>query len=109
MAGKAARAARGELSEPSVVKSPSARLIGGIPNAVFGLVYYPAVVFAVWIGGDSVRRLAFGASLLAAAMSFVLAYSLSFRTRRSCPYCWTAHAINWALPYLLWITMQQKS
>jgi uncharacterized membrane protein len=110
MAGKARRAARGELTEPSVVQSPAARLIGGIPNAVFGLVYYPAVAIAVSLAHDDLaRRLAFLASLAAAAMSLALAYSLLFRTRRPCPYCWTAHAINWALPYLLWINGGQKS
>src|SRR5579872_4333139 len=101
MANKSRRAARGELTEPSVVQRPAARLVGGIPNALFGLMYYPAVAIAVSLGSGSARRLAFLASLLAAVMSLVLAYSLLFRTRRSCPYCWTAHFINWTLPYLI--------
>jgi len=104
MANKARRAARGELSEPSVVQSPFARLVGGIPNAAFGLVYYPCVALAVSLGDGATlaRRLAFAASLAAAAMSLALAYSLLFRTRRPCAYCWTAHAINWLLPFLLY-------
>jgi uncharacterized membrane protein len=102
MANKARRAARGELQEPSVVQTPAARLVGRVPNAVFGLIYYPCVALAVATPIDAVRKLALLASLLAAAMSLVLAYSLLFRTKRPCPYCWTAHAINWMLPFLLW-------
>jgi uncharacterized membrane protein len=33
----------------------------------------------------------------AAVTSLVLAYSLLFITRRSCPYCWTSHVVNWTL------------
>ena len=102
MANKAHRAARGELTEPSVVHSPRARLVGQVPNAIFGLIYYPCVALAVALPVDILRQLAFAASLLAAAMSVVLAYSLLFHTRRPCPYCWTAHVINWTLPFLLW-------
>ena len=102
MAAKARRAARGELTEPSVVHSPAARLVGRVPNAIFGLIYYPCVALAVALPVDIAHRLAFSASLLAAAMSLVLAYSLLFRTRRPCTYCWTAHVINWVLPFLLW-------
>jgi uncharacterized membrane protein len=102
MANKARRAARGLLTEPSVVHTPAARLVGGIPNAVFGLLYYPCVAAAVSLPSELARHLAFAATLLAAAMSLVLAYSLLFRTRRSCPYCWTAHIVNWTLPYLVW-------
>ncbi|MGH7661772.1 MAG: vitamin K epoxide reductase family protein [Vulcanimicrobiaceae bacterium] len=102
MANKARRAARGELTEVSVVQLPFARLVGGIPNAAFGLIYYPCVALAVALNDANAYKVAFAASLLAAAMSLVLAYSLLFRTRRPCPYCWTAHAINWLLPGLLW-------
>ncbi|MBV8355300.1 MAG: vitamin K epoxide reductase family protein [Candidatus Eremiobacteraeota bacterium] len=98
---KARRAARGELTEPSVVFSPRARLIGGIPNAYFGVVYYPAVLIGVALGGRALVLAAFGASLAAAVTSLVLAYSLLFVTRRSCPYCWISHAVNWSLPFLL--------
>lgn len=102
MADKARRASRGELTEPSVVESPAARLLGGIPNAAFGLIYYPCVAIAVSLRSPIAVQAAFFASLLAAAMSLVLAYSLAFRTRRSCRYCWTAHIINWLLPGILW-------
>jgi len=93
---------RGELAEPSVVQSPRAKLLGGIPNAVFGSAYYPLLAAACWCPLPSWAALpVVAAVLLAAATSAVLAYSLLFVTRRSCPYCWTAHAINWSLLLLV--------
>ena len=103
MALKARRAARGELREPSVVQTPRARLVAGIQNSSLGLVYYPCVAVASALPSTLARESAFLASLAAAAMSLVLAYSLLFKTRRWCPFCWTAHAVNWALPVVLWI------
>jgi len=102
MARKTARAARGELSEPSVVQTPRARVAGGVPNAWLGLVYYAALALAVpFLGHPPVWAAALGVSLLAAAASLYLAYSLLFVTRMPCPYCWTSHAVNWSLPLLL--------
>jgi len=102
MARKAERAARGELSEPSVVQSPRARLFGGVSNGLVGVVYYVALIVALpFLGESIVWGFAFGASLLAGAMSVYLAYSLLFVTRRPCAFCWTSHAINWGLIALL--------
>ncbi|HTU81623.1 MAG TPA: vitamin K epoxide reductase family protein [Candidatus Acidoferrales bacterium] len=98
MLSKTRRAERGQLAEPSVVESPRARLYGGIPNAAVGAVYYPAVAVCSWFDlpyGWALAVLA--AAGLAAATSLALAYSLLFVTRRPCPYCWTAHAVNWSL------------
>ena len=101
MLAKTRRAERGLLTEPSVVQTPRARLYGGVPNAVLGVVYYAALAVAVWV----VRSRA-GAAVVLAAVAFaaitsvVLAYSLLFVTRRACPYCWTGHAINWSLAIL---------
>ncbi len=82
MLRKAGAAARGELSEPSVVQTPRARLFGGVPNAVFGAVYYPALALAIWL---PLSRLALTLLLVpvlaAAATSVFLAYSLLFVTR----------------------------
>jgi len=102
MARKAQRAARGELSEPSVVQSPRARLFGGVSNALVGLFYYVALIVALpFLGSSIVWDLAFAAALLAGAMSVYLAYSLLFVTRRPCAFCWTSHAVNWTLIALL--------
>jgi uncharacterized membrane protein len=102
MLAKTRRAQRGELTEPSVVQSPRARLYGGVPNALIGAIYYPAIAASVWLVRSPV-----GFGIVAAAVAFagmtsiVLAYSLLFVTRRPCPYCWTAHSINWALVVLV--------
>jgi uncharacterized membrane protein len=98
MLRKGKAAARGELSEPSVVQTPRARLFGGIPNATLGAIYYPALGLAIWLATDRSEFLVlFLAALMAAGVSVVLAYSLLFVTRMPCMYCWTSHVINWLL------------
>jgi uncharacterized membrane protein len=102
MLRKTVRAARGELDEPSVVQSPRARLYGGVPNSALGIPYYLAVAAAAWtVRAPAGAAVVFAAVAFAAASSAVLAYSLLFVTRRPCPYCWTAHAINWSLAVLV--------
>lgn len=99
MARKAARDARGELHEASVVQTPAARLLGGVPNAVFGMAFYPLVAIGYTLGSSNRTALLItliGATL-AALMSVYLGYSLLFVTKRECPYCWTAHVCNWTL------------
>ncbi|HLX25861.1 MAG TPA: vitamin K epoxide reductase family protein [Candidatus Cybelea sp.] len=97
MLNKTRRAARGEVKGPSVVKTPRAHLFG-IPNSLVGSLYYPGMAVAVWVVRGTISDLvllivAFGA----AATSAYLAYSLIYVTRRECPYCWTAHIVNWCL------------
>ncbi|GAC1348906.1 MAG: hypothetical protein NVSMB19_01380 [Vulcanimicrobiaceae bacterium] len=102
MARKAARAARGELTEASVVQTPRARSFGGTPNAALGLAYYAALAAATpFLGVTPVWGLALAAALAAAAFSVYLAYSLLLVTRMPCAYCWTSHAVNWTLVALL--------
>jgi uncharacterized membrane protein len=97
------RASLGRLAEPSVVESPRARAIAGIPNAAFGLAYYPALAVTIpLLGIGPVRAVALTASVAAAALSLYLAYSLLAVTRMPCPYCWAGHVINWSLPLLIW-------
>jgi uncharacterized membrane protein len=97
MLNKSRRAARGEIEGPSVVKTPRAHLFG-IPNSLLGALYYPAIAVAVWLElGPIAAIVLLAAALIAAATSAVLAYSLLFVTRRACPFCWTSHAVNWAL------------
>ena len=99
MLGKTRRAERGELSEPSVVQSPRARLLGGTPNALVGAIYYPSLAGASWLSSvvPPLAVAALAAAAVAAAASLFLAWSLLFITRRACTYCWTAHLVNWAL------------
>jgi uncharacterized membrane protein len=104
MLNKSRRAQRGEVPGPSVVKTPRAHLYG-VPNSLLGALYYPALALAVWfVHGRIGTMLALAAALFAAVTSIVLAYSLRVVTRRQCPYCWTAHAVNWSLLLLCaWI------
>jgi len=98
MQGKALRAARGELDEPSVVTTSRARLMGGAPNSSIGIAYYVLMAvasFFFFIPG--VRYAALVAAIAAAAMSVYLAYSLLFVTRMPCVNCWTGHVVNWLL------------
>ncbi|MBV8489708.1 MAG: hypothetical protein JO199_04185 [Candidatus Eremiobacteraeota bacterium] len=95
---KLRRAERGELTEPSVVQNPRAKLYGGVPNSVFGVAYYAALAVVCWLPLPAWA--AAGVLLavaLAAGTSFYLAYTLLFVTRATCPYCWTAHAVNCSL------------
>lgn len=101
MLGKARQAARGELREPSVVQTPRARLYGGIPNALLGACYYPALAATSWFPlPRGVAGIVFAIVAFAGVTSVGLAYSLLFVTRRPCPYCWLSHAINWSLVLL---------
>ncbi|HEY1653940.1 MAG TPA: vitamin K epoxide reductase family protein [Candidatus Tumulicola sp.] len=99
---KTRRAQRGELAEPSVVQSPRARLYGGLPNALLGALYYPALAVTLWFAPlpEAAGIAVLAAVALAGATSAVLAWSLLFVTRRACPYCWTAHLVNWSLALL---------
>jgi uncharacterized membrane protein len=107
MARKTRRAARGELTEPSVVQTSRARALGGVPNAAFGLAYYAALAIATpFLTYRPVFWLAFGAAVAAAAFSAYLAYSLLVVTRMSCTYCWTGHVVNWSLIVLVWTQHQ---
>ncbi|MBV9232783.1 MAG: vitamin K epoxide reductase family protein [Candidatus Eremiobacteraeota bacterium] len=107
MFDKSRRAARGEVPGPSVVKTRRAHLLG-VPNSLLGLIYYPAIAIAVWLLAQRWELLVVLAIALGAAItSAVLAYSLLFITRRQCPYCWTAHSVNWALLVLCgWLFLQ---
>ena len=102
MLRKARRAARGDLSEPSVVETARARTFGGTPNAAIGVAYYAALACATPFSQVAVLRwMALAAALAAAAFSLYLAYSLLFVTRMPCVYCWTSHTVNWLLVALL--------
>lgn len=102
MLRKQIAAARGELRDPSVVMSPRARVFGGIPNALWGLAYYVAVLVAVpFLAHPAVWLAVLVASAAAALFSLYLAYSLLFVTRMPCPYCWTGHVVNWSLLILI--------
>jgi len=98
MQRKAMIANSGGLGEPSVVQTPRARIIGGVPNSSLGIAYFALLAIASFaFGVHWVFELALIAAILAAAMSLYLAYSLLFVTKMPCVNCWTGHIVNWAL------------
>lgn len=96
MLRKSILAAQGRVPSTSVVHTARAR-IAGVPNALFGIVYYAGVALSTWLGSSRLEWAALAAAALAACASLYLGYSLLFVTKRSCPYCWTAHIVNWCL------------
>ncbi|HZV78692.1 MAG TPA: vitamin K epoxide reductase family protein [Candidatus Binatus sp.] len=102
MYAKAVRYERGAVDSPSVVQSPRARVLGGVPNAAVGLVYYGAMLIVAW--GIRIPLIWIGAVVAASAaalLSVYLAYSLLLITKQRCPFCWTGHVLNWAILALL--------
>jgi uncharacterized membrane protein len=105
---KTKRAERGEVREPSVVRTRSARALGGIPNAAFGIAYYALLLFlAPALANPQVWWVALAAASAAAAFSAFLAYDLLFVTRAACPYCWASHLVNWAILALIIVLRPQ--
>jgi uncharacterized membrane protein len=101
MLRKQLRAERGELIEPSVVTTARAKAMG-VPNSLLGLAFYLVVLFATpFLSNHLVWLPVFAASMLAAALSLFLAYSLLFVTRMPCALCWTGHVINCILVFAL--------
>jgi len=102
MQRKAMLARAGALTEASVVQTPRARVVGGVPNSLIGIGYYFFLATASFALADpAVYIAALIASSLAAAMSLYLAYSLLFVTKMPCVNCWTGHIVNWALLIVL--------
>ena len=102
MQRKVMLARAGALTEASVVQTPRARIVGGVPNSAFGIAYYVLIALASFaLSVPGVRIAALIAASLAAAMSLYLAYSLLFVTKMPCVNCWTGHVVNWALLVVL--------
>jgi uncharacterized membrane protein len=102
MQGKMQRATRGELTEPSVVQTPRAVLVGRTPNSTIGIAYYALLGAAsFFLSVPVIHTVALVAAILASLMSVYLAYSLLFVTKMPCAYCWTGHVVNWLLLAIL--------
>ncbi|HET9342949.1 MAG TPA: vitamin K epoxide reductase family protein [Candidatus Eremiobacteraceae bacterium] len=102
MQRKAMDARDGRLTDASVVQTPRARVVGGVPNSLIGICYYLALgILSFGLTEPAVYLPALIAVSLAAAMSLYLAYSLLFVTKMPCLYCWTGHIVNWALLLVL--------
>lgn len=104
MYAKSLRAERGTLDEPSIVEESHARLFFGIPNSLFGCIYFPSLLAGVLLYAPLqsvaapaalvMRWLVLAALAAATGTSLFLAYSLAFITKRRCPFCWTSHIVN---------------
>ena len=102
MQRKALLARRGALTEPSVVQTARATVVGRVPNSLFGIAYYCAIAVAsFFLAVPAVHAVALTAASLAMVMSLYLAYSLLRITRMPCPNCWTGHIVNFVLFALL--------
>ena len=98
---KSKLAEAGKVRGKSVVKSPAARLYFGLPNAFWGMIFYLAIAIVIWFAqGPIIWTLIFLAVAAAALTSIYLAYRLIYVSKTVCPYCWTSHAVNWALVIL---------
>lgn len=86
--------------EASVLQTPYAALIPGVPNMVLGIAYYTTAATAAWLRGPGICAAAFGVSLLALFASLYLAFRLHRTLKMTCPFCWSAHAVNGALALL---------
>lgn len=86
--------------EASVVQTPYATIVPGVPNMVLGIGYYAAAAAAAWLRGPGVCTAAVSASLAALLASLYLAYRLRRTLKMTCPFCWSAHAVNAALALL---------
>lgn len=95
------RGRRGALTEPSVVQTPAATVVAGIPNAALGVAYYAAVAIGVWLNVPALCVALLVAAFCAAALSVYLGFRLLFVVRMPCPFCWTGHVANWVLLALL--------
>lgn len=87
-------------AEASVVQTPYATLVPGVPNMVLGIAYYAGAASAAWLRRPGICTAAFGTSLLALLASLYLAYRLQRTLKMPCPFCWTAHGVNAALALL---------
>lgn len=95
-------AAGDEQAQAAVVERPEANLFG-IPNSLYGITYYAAVLLLALSGRleqRTWRRLARLATLAALSRSAVLLTTL-WRTHTWCPICMRGHATNAALALLL--------
>lgn len=81
----------------NVVHTPSAKVIAGVPNALFGVAYYVAMLIAAATGllwQRSTLLLFVFASATTVALGLYLTYQLIAVMRVRCVLCITSHVIN---------------
>ncbi|MHB9038038.1 MAG: vitamin K epoxide reductase family protein, partial [Armatimonadota bacterium] len=84
----------------SVARAPESSILG-VPNSLFGLGFYSAILAAaaarLMFGFWPVPQVLAATTVAAALLSLYLAYTLVFQIQILCPLCFTAHAINLSL------------
>jgi uncharacterized membrane protein len=85
----------------TILHTPEARLFG-LPNFVYGLAYYIALIAAVaGAPGGLLFDLLVAASALTVILAVQLIYSLRIRLKTDCTLCYASHAINCVVAALM--------
>ncbi|HIG51866.1 hypothetical protein CXT76_01185 [Candidatus Parvarchaeota archaeon] len=74
--------------------------LGGLPNSVYGVLFYLIIFFLVYVGNF---ELLFYLSLLGFLGSLVLAYLLYFKLEDFCLVCSSIYLVNFLLFLFSWI------
>lgn len=93
----------GEETCASIVFTPRAAVFG-LPNSVFGQLYYAALLVgsAAGVLGDEPWKWGYlAAAIVTVGLGTFLTHSLLFVTRVPCKLCFASHAVNLALLVLL--------
>ncbi len=85
----------------SVLDHPAAHILG-LPNALYGAIYYLVVLLAIATHSTILLYACRWASVLTLIMSAFLVYMLTRRMKRRCILCFAGHFINVMLAVLLW-------
>lgn len=85
----------------SVLEHPAAHVLG-LPNALYGAVYYLVVIVAIAARSTLLLYWCRWASVLTLVMSAFLVYVLARKMKRRCVLCFTGHLMNAMLAVLLW-------
>ncbi len=89
----------------SVVFTRDGRLLLGLPNSLFGLLYYLALLGSalarLLTGCFPLLHLLLGAALATVALGAYLTWSLLVKLRIPCPLCLASHGMNLVITVLL--------
>jgi uncharacterized membrane protein len=89
----------------TVLETRQAKVFG-VPNFDLGILFYTGLVVSVLLPDvwKELRTMLFFGSIVAVAMGFYLSYSLLFQLKVHCRLCYTSHAINFLIFFLILVT-----
>jgi len=73
-----------------ILDAPEAKVLG-LPNSVFGILYYGAILF---VPINMFEAFFLIASIFSVGLGMYLVHALIVRLKTYCPLCYTAHGIN---------------